>query len=98
MTDGLEIPDFLRRTKDNQMPAPTFKPLVYSYTLLKTADTCLYKAYRQYVKRDLPFDKTPEIDWGNKLQEAMKYPLGGKPLPVEMQQWEPIAAAYAARK
>ena len=80
------------------MPAPAFKPLVFSYTLLKTADTCLYKCYRQYIKRDLPFDKTPEIDWGNKVHEAMEYRLGGKPLPVEMLHWEPIVAVYAERK
>ena len=74
------------------------KPLVYSYTLLKTADTCLYKCFRQYVKRDLPFDKTPEIDWGNKVHEAMEYRLGGKPLPAGMQHWEPLAVVYVERQ
>jgi hypothetical protein len=98
-TDG--IPSFLRRDKDNQMPAITAqftKPLVYSYTLLKTADTCLYKCFRQYVKRDLPFDKTPEIDYGNRVHEAMEYRLGGKPLPEEFRHWEALAVAYVERK
>ena len=76
----------------------TFKPLVYSYTMLKTADTCLYKAYRQYVVRNIPFDKTPEIKWGEDVHTAMEYRLGGKPLPREMQHWEPLVAAYAERK
>jgi hypothetical protein len=93
----LGIPRYLRRDKDNKMPEFS-KPLVFSYTLLKTADTCLYKCYRQYVKRDLPFDKTPEIDWGNKVHEAMEYRIGGKPLPAEMQHWEPIVSAYVDRK
>lgn len=97
-TDPLDIPDYLRRDKDNKMPVPAFKPLVFSYTLLKTADTCLYKCFRQYVKRDLPFDKTPEIDWGNKVHEAMEYRLGGKPLPQDMMHWEPIVSAYVDRK
>jgi hypothetical protein len=96
--DPLEIPALLRRDpRTNQMPI-AFKPIVYSYTLLKTADTCLYKCYRQYIKRDLPFDKTPEIDWGNKVHEAMELRIGGKPLPQEMMHWEPIVAAYVERK
>ncbi len=98
MTDAFpDIPACLRRDKDNRMPTPAFKPIVYSYTLLKTADTCLYKCYRQYVKRDLPFDKTPEIEWGNKVHEAMEYRIGGKPLPQEMMHWEPIVSAYVDR-
>jgi hypothetical protein len=92
-----DIPACLRRDKDNRMPGFS-KPLVYSYTLLKTADTCLYKCFRQYVKRDLPFDKTPEIDYGNKVHEAMEYRLGGKPLPQDMMHWEPIVSVYAERK
>ena len=99
MTDAFpDIPACLRRDKDNRMPTPAFKPIVYSYTLLKTADTCLYKCFRQYVKRDLPFDKTPEIDWGNKVHEAMEYRLGGKPLPQNMQHWEPLAVVYVERQ
>ena len=96
-TPDLDIPPYLRRTKDNKMPAFT-KPLVYSYTVLKTADTCQYKAYRQYIKRDIPFDKTPEIEWGNKVHEAMEYRIGGKPLPKDMMHWEPIVSAYVDRK
>ena len=72
--------------------------MVYSYTLLKTADTCLYKCFRQYMKRDLPFDKTPEIECGNKVHEAMEHRIGGKPLPQEMIHWEPIVSAYVDRK
>ena len=79
------------------MSAINFKPTVYSYTLLKTADTCLHKAYRQYIKRDLAFDKTPEIDWGNRVHEAMEYRIGGKPLPQDMMHWEPIVSAYVDR-
>jgi hypothetical protein len=99
VSDSLDIsiPDFLRRDKDNKMPPLPAKPLVYSYTLLKTADTCLYKCYRQYIKRDLPFDKTREIEWGKKVHSAMELRIGGKPLPLEMQHWEPIVAVYAER-
>lgn len=98
MTDALDIPPYLRRTKDNQMPAPAFKPIVYSYTMLNTADTCLHRCYRQYIKRDIPYVETPEMKWGNDVHTAMEHRLGGKPLPVKMQHWEPLASAYADRK
>ncbi len=108
--DFPDLPDFLRRPKDNRMPAPLPKPLVYSYTFLNTADNCLHKAYRQYVKKDLPFVSTPEMDWGNKVHTAFEHRLGGKPLPGPtynkdgslkdsgMLHWEPLISAYADRK
>lgn len=71
------------------------KPLVYSFTMLNTADTCLHRCFRQYVKKDVPYVETPEMKWGNDVHSAMEYRIGGKPLPAEMQQWEPIAAAFA---
>ncbi len=71
---------------------------------------CLHKAYRQYVKKDLPFVSTPEMDWGNKVHTAFEHRLGGKPLPGPtynkdgslkdsgMLHWEPLISAYADRK
>jgi hypothetical protein len=100
VSDSLDIPDFLRRDKDNNMPQPSAqpKPVVYSFTLLKTADTCMYKCYRQYIVRDIPFDETPEIKWGNAVHTAMEHRLGGKPLPQDMIHWEPLVSAYVDRK
>lgn len=97
MTDDLAIPAFLLRDKDNKMPdVPALpKSLVYSYTMLNTADTCLYRCYRQYVKRDIPYVETPEMKWGNEVHTAMEYRMGGKPLPENMRQWEPLAASFA---
>lgn len=71
------------------------KPLVYSYTMLSTADTCLHRCYRQYVKRDIPYVPTPEMEWGNKVHSAMEYRIGGKPLPEDMRQWEVLVAPFA---
>jgi hypothetical protein len=90
----IDIPDYLRRTKDNKMPEIS-KPLVYSFTMLNTADTCLHRCYRQYVKRDVPYVETPEMKWGNEVHSAMEYRVGGKPLPEKMRHWEPIAATFA---
>lgn len=96
----LDIPPYLRRTKDNKMPdMPAFaKPIVYSYTMLNTADTCLHRCYRQYIKRDIPYVETKEMKWGNDVHTAFEYRLGGKPLPETMRHWEPIVSVYAARK
>lgn len=98
VTEALDIPPYLRRNKDNSMPAFAPKPLVYSFTLLKTADSCMYKCYRMYVKKDVPFFETPEMKWGSAVHTAMEHRLGGKPLPHNMIHWEPIVAAYAARQ
>ncbi len=95
-TDFPDIPVSLRRDKDNNVPGFS-KPLVYSFTLLKTADTCLHKCYRMYVKKDIPYFETPEMKWGNEVHSAMEYRIGGKPLPLHMQHWEPLVAAYVER-
>jgi len=93
-TIDLTIPDYLRRDKDNKMPEIS-KPLVYSFTMLNTADTCLHRCYRQYVKRDIPYVPTPEMEFGNEVHTAMEHRVGGKPLPEKMRHWEPIAATFA---
>lgn len=74
------------------------KPLVYSFTLLKTADSCMYKCYRMYVKKDIPFFETAEMKWGNEVHSAFEYRLGGKPLPENMRHWEPLVVTYVERK
>ena len=109
MNDFPDIPPFLDRRKD--APVTQFaKPLVYSFTMLKTADNCLHKMFRQYIKKDIPYVETPEMEWGNLVHSAFEYRLGGKPLPREqptkdgkgqwpsMQHWEPLVAAYVERK
>lgn len=91
-----DIPDFLLVKNRTAMPAAQFvKPLVYSYTMLSTFDTCPHRCYRQYIKRDIPYVATPEMEWGNTVHSAMEYRIGGKPLPENMRQWEPLAAVFA---
>lgn len=71
------------------------KPFVYTHTNLHTyADVCPYRFYRTYVKKDIPYVATAEMDWGNQIHSAFEYRVGGgKPLPANMRQWEPFAAA-----
>src|SRR5580692_1273233 len=95
------VPDFLNRrsqAKPAGSPVAQFaKPLVYSYSLLNQFNICPYQCFRRYVKKDIPYSETPEMAWGNKVHSAMEYRVGGKPLPAEMQQWEPLVAPIAAR-
>ena len=80
------------------LPAQMPKPIVYSFTLLKTADQCMHKMYRQYIKKDVPYVETPEMKFGNDVHSAFEYRLGGKPLPQTMIHWEPLISAYVDRK
>jgi hypothetical protein len=74
------------------------KPLVFSYTLLNNYENvCPHQTYRRYVKKDQPFVETEAMKWGNAVHSALEYRLGGKPLPPNMQQWEPIAAPLVER-
>jgi hypothetical protein len=93
-----DIPAFLRRTKDNQMPTPAFKPLVYSYTMLNCYDNiCPYQMFRRFVKKDIPFVETEAIKKGNEIHSAMEYRIGGKPLPNHMLHWEPLVVPMIER-
>lgn len=92
-----DIPPFLDRRK-GRVPVIPAKPLVYSFTMLKTADNCLHKMFRQYIKKDIPYVETPEMKWGNDVHTAFEYRLGGKPLPQNMIHWEPLVVAYVERK
>lgn len=68
------------------------KPFVFTYTNINTYLICPQQMYRRYVKRDIEFKMTPEMEYGNTVHTAMEYRLGGKPLPVEMQHWEWLVA------
>jgi len=97
-TDDLEIPEFLRRDKDNKLPdvAPVVKPLVFSYSILNNYDNvCPHQTFRRYVKKDLPFVETLAMKKGNEIHTAMEYRIGGKPLPIHMQHWEPFVKPIA---
>ena len=76
------------------------KPFVFTFTNLNTYDdTCAWQFFRVYIKRDIPYVATPEMDWGNKVHDAFERRLGGNvPLPADMRQWEPFAAPFDGYK
>jgi len=80
------------------MPTPAFKPIVFSYTMLNCYDSiCPYQMFRRFVKKDIPFTETEAMRKGNEIHSAMEYRIGGKPLPYEMQHWEPFVAPIVER-
>lgn len=72
------------------------KPFIYTYTNVSTYEnTCPYQMFRVYVKKDIPYVGSPEQVFGTQVHDAFdKRVAGKKPLPVEMAQWEPFAAAF----
>lgn len=67
-----------------------------SYSFLRDEENCPYKAYRRYVVRDLPKEKTPELELGNKAHKALEERVGkGKKLPDEFSLHEPVASVLA---
>lgn len=68
--------------------------LVWNFTLLNTYEICPYQCWRRYIRKDVPFKATKEMERGREVHTALEYRIGGgKPLPLDMQQWEPYAAA-----
>ena len=68
---------------------------VASYTFLRDWHNCPHKAYRKYIKRDLPkFVHTKESKWGDDVHTALEVRVKHEtPLPSGMEKFEPIAAA-----
>lgn len=85
MSELPNLPGFLDR-----------RPLVFSYTFLDTYDNkCPYLAAQRYVYRTTKYVETPQMKWGNEVHAAFEHRVGGgKPLPVDMQQWEPFATPF----
>ena len=67
---------------------------VASHTFLNDWDNCPYKAYRKYIKKDLPkFEQTEAMKWGNTVHSAFEVRIKhGTQFPPEMAKFEAIAA------
>src|SRR5258708_25262580 len=84
-----DIPDFLRRDKENKMPAAQFvQKFPLTYTILNTYLICPHQMMRRYIKKDLKFVETPEMKFGNEAHAALELRMAGKPLPENMRQSE----------
>lgn len=71
---------------------------VASHTFLRDWDNCPHKAYRRYIKKDLPkFVGTAETKWGDKVHHAFEVRIKhGTAFPQGMEKFEVIAAPLVA--
>ena len=71
---------------------------VASHTFLNDWDNCPHKAYRKYIKKDLPkFVQTEAMKWGNTVHSAFEVRIKhGTSFPPEMAKYEAIAAPLVA--
>jgi hypothetical protein len=71
---------------------------VASHTFLNDWDNCPWKAYRKYIKKDLPKQpQTKQMAWGNETHTAFEVRIRhGTPFPAEMAKFEAIAAPLVA--
>lgn len=70
------------------------KPFVYTYSNIACYLNCPAQFRERYWLKSTKFVETPEMAWGNKVHSAFEYRVGGgKPLPPDMNHWEPFAAA-----
>ena len=74
------------------------KPPVASHTFLNDWDNCPHKAFRKYIKKDLPkFEQTEAMKWGNEVHSAFEVRIKhGTTWPKGMEKYEAIAAALVA--
>lgn len=71
---------------------------VASHTFLRDWDNCPHKAYRRFIKKDLPkFVGTPETKWGDEVHSAFEVRIKhGTGFPPGMEKFEAIAASLVA--
>lgn len=71
---------------------------VASHTFLRDWDNCPYKAYRRFIKKDLPkFVGTAETKWGDEVHSAFEVRIKhGTAFPQGMEKFEAIAAPLVA--
>lgn len=72
------------------------RPLTWSYTMLHTYENiCPHQAAERYVYKNVPFQETEAMRYGNEVHAAFELRVGArKPLPKHLQKWERFAAPF----
>jgi ATP-dependent helicase/DNAse subunit B len=55
---------------------PFAKPFAWSYSRLKSYETCPYKHLRIDIMRDVKEPESDDLKWGNRLHDAMARAIG----------------------
>lgn len=72
---------------------------VASYSLLNDFINCPYKAFRKYIAKDVPYEKTAATEHGNAGHDAMdKRISAGVPLPADFARFERWAAPFDGKR
>lgn len=72
------------RRNETRMKTPP-----WSHSLLHSYEICEYQCYRQYVKRDIPWEPTPQKELGNRAHKALELRLREQTeLPEEFKPYE----------
>jgi PD-(D/E)XK nuclease superfamily len=71
---------------------------VMTYSFFNEFDNCPHKAFRRYVKRDLPFEEKSDAQLlGTRMHVALENLIGhGKVLPEEFRSAEPLAMIFVS--
>lgn len=70
----------------------------WSISALKAYEQCPRRYYEMQVIKNFQDKPSEHMSWGNDVHKALEERVrDGKPLPIGMRQWEPIAAALVAR-
>lgn len=70
------------------------KKKAWSISALKSYESCPRKYYEMSVAKNFQDKPSEHMVWGNDVHKALEERVrDGKPLPIGMRQWEPIAAA-----
>lgn len=79
------------------LPLP--EDFIFSFTFLQNEENCPYKAYRLYVVKDIPYQKTPNQTFGIDVHKAFERRINeGTPFKDEFQDYEPLAAAVVKHR
>lgn len=71
----------------------------WSYSFLNDYLVCPSRAFHKYIAKDVPYEETAAMRWGNEVHAAMdKRIAGGVPLNGECAKFEEFAAPFDGKK
>lgn len=67
---------------------------ILSHSFLATYERCPKQAYHKHILKDIPFEETKAIKWGNEVHKALELAINeNKPLPTEMGKYAKYLSA-----
>lgn len=73
------------------------KSFAWSYSVLDSFETCPWRHYQVKILKKFTEPQTEQLLWGNKVHKALENRIKGAALPVDMQDYEPLARSVTKR-